>query len=219
MKLPLYNLQGEKTGETQLPDTIFGVPLNSDLVYQVAVSQMANRRQVSANTKGRGEVRGGGRKPWRQKHTGRARHGSIRSPIWKGGGVAGGPTKERVFKKKINKKMRRKALAMVLSEKARKNQLVILDSFSLESPKTAVMKKILRQFPFRDTSILFVSPTRDKNLILAARNLPRVKIIEVRNLNPLDVLSSAYLVMPKDAIGVLEHIFEGKAKTKSYHMV
>ena len=108
MKVPLYNQEGKESGQALLPKEIFDVKFNSDLVHQVAVSQAANRRRVIAHTKGRGDVRGGGKKPWRQKGTGRARHGSRRSPIWKGGGVTFGPTKERVFKKDIPKKMRRK---------------------------------------------------------------------------------------------------------------
>jgi len=123
----VYNQQGEKVGQVDLPAELFGVPLNRDLVHQVVVTQMANSRQVLAHTKDRSEVRGGGAKPWRQKGTGRARHGSIRSPIWVGGGVAFGPTKERVFAKKINKKMKRQALFMVLSSKVKDKEIVLLD--------------------------------------------------------------------------------------------
>src|SRR3989344_5880492 len=117
MKAVLYNQEGKETGQITLSKRIFDVPLNQDMLHQVVVSQMANRRQVLAVTKGRGEVRGGGKKPWAQKGTGRARHGSIRSPLWKGGGVTGGPTKERVFTKAIPKKMRARALFMALSRK------------------------------------------------------------------------------------------------------
>jgi large subunit ribosomal protein L4 len=119
-----------------LPKEIFDVEINPDLIHQVVVAQTANRRRVIAHTKGRGEVRGGGKKPWRQKGTGRARHGSIRSPLWKGGGVTFGPTKERTFKKEINKKMKRKALFMVLTAKAKNNLLLVLDKIILEQPKT-----------------------------------------------------------------------------------
>lgn len=147
MKLPVLNQQGEEVGTALLPKDVFEVKLNRDLVYQVAVSQMANRRKVLANTKDRGEVSGGGRKPWRQKHTGRARAGSTRSPIWRHGGVAMGPTKERVFKKKINKKMKRIALSMVLSEKAKNNLLIIVDGLKLEKVKTKLMADIFKKFP------------------------------------------------------------------------
>jgi len=143
MKVSVYDQQGKEIGTTLLPKEIFDVKLNPDLVHQVATSQMANRRQVIAHTKDRGEVRGGGKKPWRQKGTGRARHGSIRSPLWKGGGVTFGPTKERNFKKIIPKKMKRKALFMVLSAKAKENLLIILDTLKLPLPKTKVISQIL----------------------------------------------------------------------------
>src|SRR3989338_9034179 len=124
MKIDVYNEKGEVTGSTILPKEIFQVPMNADLVHQVLISQTANKRQISAHTKNRAEVRGGGRKPWRQKGTGRARVGSIRSPLWRGGGITFGPRTEKVYARDIPKKMRRKALLMVLSEKA-KNDLVL----------------------------------------------------------------------------------------------
>jgi len=145
MLVNAYNQKGEEIGKTELPKEIFEVGLNSDLVYQVVLSQTANRRQVLAKTKDRSEVRGGGRKPWRQKGTGRARHGSIRSPIWKGGGVTFGPTTEKVFKKIIPKKMRRKALFMVLSAKAKENLILVLDKLEIEKPKTKSMIDIFEK--------------------------------------------------------------------------
>ncbi len=127
MKVDLYNQKGEVEGSVILPKEIFEVAFNSDLVHQVAVSLMANKRQISAHTKNRAEVQGSGIKPWRQKGTGRARHGSIRSPLWRGGGITFGPRTEKVFEKDIPKKMRRKALFMVLSEKAKNNQIIVLE--------------------------------------------------------------------------------------------
>ena len=142
MKYPVYNQEGkELEAAITLPKEIFDVDFNADLVHQVAVSFSANERQISAHAKTRAEVRGGGKKPWRQKGTGRARHGSIRSPLWKGGGITHGPRTERIFEREIPKKMRRKALLMVLSEKARNNQLVILDKIELENGKTKEMVK------------------------------------------------------------------------------
>src|SRR3989344_4067362 len=126
MKVDLYNQNGEVAGSVNLPKEIFEVKFNADLVHQIAVSQMANKRQVSAHTKIRSEVRGGGKKPWRQKGTGRARHGSIRSPLWRGGGITFGPRNDKVYEKDIPKKMRRKALLMALSQKAKNSQLVVL---------------------------------------------------------------------------------------------
>ena len=125
VKIDVYNQEGKVVGDATLPKGIFEVKLNTDLVHQIAVSLSANNRQISAHTKNRGEVSGGGKKPWRQKGTGRARHGSIRSPLWKGGGVTHGPRVERVFEKDIPKKMRRKALFMVLSQKAKDKQQMV----------------------------------------------------------------------------------------------
>ncbi len=207
MKIVIYNQQGEEVGTTVLPKGIFGLKLNPDLVHQVVVSQMANRRQVIAHTKDRGEVRGGGKKPWRQKGTGRARHGSIRSPLWRGGGVTFGPRKERVFKKKINKKMRRKALFMVLSGKVKNNLLILLDELKIEKPKTKLITEILKKLPCQQESTLIALPDYDKNLILAARNLSKVNTLLARNLNSLDLLSFKYLVMPKDSIKVIKETF------------
>lgn len=205
MKVSVYNQEGKEIGTTLLPEEIFNLELNSDLVYQVVVSQMANRRQVLANTKGRGNVSGGGKKPWRQKGTGRARVGSIRSPLWRGGGITFGPTKERVFKKIIPKKMRRKALYMVLSAKAKNNLILILDKINLEQPKTKLMEKIIKNF--KKESCLIVLPELNKNIILAARNLPEIGTVQARELNCLDLLSFKYLIMPKEAIKTIKETF------------
>ena len=206
MLVNTYNQEGEKVSQTRLPSEIFGVKMNPDLVHQVAVSQIANRRQVIAHTKDRGEVRGGGRKPWRQKGTGRARHGSIRSPLWRGGGVTFGPTKERVFKKKINKKMGRLALLMVLSAKSKNDLLILLDKLNLAEARTKLMAKIFEKLPIKGTCLIIL-PGMDKNIILAARNLPRVQTIQAKDLNALDLLQFKYLVMPKDSIKVIKETF------------
>ena len=213
MKAVVYNQEGKEVGQTLLPKEVFGLKINPDLVHQVVVSQMANRRKVIAHTKGRTEVRGGGRKPWRQKGTGRARAGSIRSPLWKGGGVTFGPTKERVFKKKINKKMRRIALSMVLSAKAKNNLLLILDKLSLPEAKTKLMTEILGKLPFKnETSCLIALPRADKTIIRVTRNIPNTQTVEARNLNALDLLSFKYLIMPKETIKVIRETFEVKPK-------
>jgi len=207
MKVDVYNQQGEKVETILLPKEIFGLQMNSDLVHQVVVSQMANRRRVIAQTKDRGEVRGGGKKPWRQKGTGRARHGSIRSPLWRGGGVTFGPTNQRVFKKEIPKKMQRKTLFMILSAKAKNNLLLILDKLSIERTKTKSMDNILKKLPGADKSRLIALPRNEKNIILAARNLAKTETIEARNLNCLDLLSFKYLIMPKESIKTLKETF------------
>ena len=144
LKVLTYTQNGKESGKAELPSEIFDVKMNSDLVHQVVIAQMSNQRQVIAHTKDKSEVRGGGKKPWKQKGTGRARHGSIRSPIWKGGGVTFGPTKDRNFKKKINKKMRRKALFMVLSSKVKDKEMIILDELKIEKPKTKEIMKIIQ---------------------------------------------------------------------------
>lgn len=206
MKTIVYNQEGKEIGTTLLLKEIFDVPVNHDLIHQVAVSQMANRRRVIAHTKNRGEVRGGGRKPWRQKGTGRARAGSRRSPIFRGGGVTFGPTKERVFKKKINKKVRRKALFMVLSAKAKSNLLVVLDKINLTEGKTKLLVKLIGNF--KNGSYLIALPKYDKNIVLAARNLQKVETIMAKDLNVLDLLSFKYLLLPsKESIKVIKETF------------
>lgn len=207
MKINVYNQEGKEAGNTLLPKDIFDIKINPDLVQQLVVSQMANRRQSLAHAKGRGEVRGGGRKPWRQKGTGRARHGSRRSPIWKGGGVTFGPTKERVFKKKINKKMRKSALLMVLSGKVKNNLLLVLEDLKLEKAKTKLMAAVLKKLPCKDKSALIVLPKMDKNTIIASRNIASVGTIQAKDLNTLDLLSFKYLIMPKEAIKTIKETF------------
>jgi len=207
MLVETYNQKGEKLDQTKLPAEIFSLKINLDLVHQVVVAQMANRRKTTAHTKGRGEVRGGGKKPWRQKGTGRARHGSIRSPIWRGGGVTFGPTKEKVFKKTINRKMRRKALLMVLSSKAKKELLVLLDGIKIAKPKTKLMSDILKNLPCAKNNSLLVLPAIDKNIIRAAKNLPNLQTIQARDLNCLDLLQSKYLIMPKEALKIIKETF------------
>jgi len=207
MKLPIYDQKGEEVGTTVLPKEVFDVSLNPDLVHQVVVSQMANRRQGSAHTKGRGEVRGGGRKPWRQKGTGRARAGSIRSPLWRGGGVTFGPSRDKVFKKKTNQKMRRRALLMVLSTKAKNNLLILLDNLKITESKTKAMAEILKKLPGQGKSTLIVLPGMDKNVILAARNLSGIGIRQAKDLNALDILQFKYLIMPKESVKVMKDLF------------
>ncbi len=209
MKAVLYNLKGEKDGDIVLPKEVFDVKLNTELVHQVVVSQTSNRRQNSAHTKDRSEVRGGGRKPWRQKGTGRARHGSRRSPIWKGGGVTFGPTNERNFKKKVNKKVKRKALLMVLSEKNRKDLIYFTNNFSLDKPKTKEVSGFFKKF-VNDKKALVVLPEIDKNVVLSIRNLENVDTIQAKDINCLDLLSYKYLIVFKPAVGIIKDTFTSK---------
>ncbi|KKT17816.1 MAG: 50S ribosomal protein L4 [Parcubacteria group bacterium GW2011_GWB1_43_6] len=204
MKVATYDQEGKEVGQTLLPKEIFGLEVNQELIHQVVVSQTANRRQVSAHTKGRGQVSGGGKKPWRQKGTGRARHGSTRSPIWRHGGIAFGPSRDRNFKKKINRKMKRLALLMVLSAKAKGNFLLVLETLKLEKIKTKFIAQLLQKLPCKNESALIVLPGMDKNVILASRNLKNAKPSQVKDLNALDLLTFKYLVMPKESIKVLK---------------
>ena len=207
MKISVYNQEGKEIEKADLPSAIFDTPWNADLVHQVVVSQQSNRRVVMANTKGRGEVRGGGKKPWAQKHTGRARHGSIRSPLWKGGGVTGGPTKERVFSKKINKKMRIHALFAVLAAKARENALVVLDTLEAAGRKTKNLKGVLSKLPSNTRPTLLILPSMERNLLSAAKNIPFVQTIQAKDLNALDVATFQYVVLPQSSLEVIEKTF------------
>ena len=207
VKVDVYNQQGEVTGSTNLPKGIFEVVLNSDLVHQIAISLAANKRQNSAHTKNRSEVRGGGKKPWKQKGTGRARHGSIRSPLWKGGGITFGPRNERVYKKEVPKKMKRKALFMVLSEKARNKELVLLDKIELEKGKTKEMASSLKKLPCNNQATLIALPNHDRKIFMASRNIKKTFIEDARNLNILDLLNYKYLLLTKESIKTIEETF------------
>ena len=187
-------------------------------MHQAMVAQMGNARQVLAHTKDRSEVQGGGKKPWRQKGTGRARHGSIRSPIWKGGGVTFGPTKERNFAKSINKKMKRKALFMALSGKAGDQQLMVLDGLKIEKPKTKLTDQILKNLSgkFKEykvskkkrDSLILVLPDIDKDLEKSVRNLTYAKILSAKSLNILDILNNKYLLLTQESIPVIKEHYK-----------
>jgi large subunit ribosomal protein L4 len=210
MEAPLYNQQGENVGTIALPDKLFHVRWNPDVVSQVVQAIQANRRHTTAHTKGRGDVRGGGKKPWRQKGTGRARHGSTRSPIWVGGGVTHGPSKEKNYTQKINKQARRKALAMVLTKKLKDEEIIFIDQFALSDAKTKQATALLKQF--RDTAgkqhlgirggraLVFLDEP-NQILIRAFRNLPFVDIEEARNMNVEKALLPKYVIITKSAVG------------------
>ena len=207
MTIDVYNQKGEKVEKAELPKEIFGLKVNSDLIHQVVLSQQSNRRQNTAKAKGRGEVRGGGRKPWRQKGTGRARHGSIRSPLWKGGGVTFGPTTERNYKKVIPKKMRRKAVLQILSAKSNEDVILILDKIETKKIKTKDMVNALNKLFLQKGSGLIVLPKIDKKIILSVRNIPKTGTIQAKDLNALDLLNYKYVIMPKESINVIKKTF------------
>jgi large subunit ribosomal protein L4 len=179
---------------------------NHEVVIKAYKAFLAEKRSAFANTKTRGEVRGGGKKPWRQKGTGRARHGSTRSPIWVGGGVSGGPRNEKVYEREIPKKMRRKALFMVLSEKAKNNLFLVMDKMEMEKPKTKVMANIMKKLPCASASRL-VLMNEGKNVFLSARNIAKTGVLEARNLNLVDLLKYKYVVISKDGIKEIEKTF------------
>ena len=207
MKTIVYNQGGKESRETLLPKEIFDVKMSKDLVWQVVVAQTGNRRQIIAHTKGRGEVSGGGKKPWRQKGTGRARAGSNRSPLWRHGGITFGPTNKVIFKKTISDRMRKTALFMALSDKAKNNFLVVLDGISLEKPKTKLMAAVLDSLPSRGKTALIALPGMDKDLIAASKNIADTLSVQAKDLNCLDVLSFKYLILPKESIKVLKETF------------
>jgi len=210
MKYPIYNQKGKQEGEITLPKEIFDIKFNADLVHQIAVSMSANKRRIIAHAKTRSEVRGGGKKPWRQKGTGRARHGSIRSPLWKGGGVTFGPRNDKIYEKDIPKKMRRKALLMMLTDKAKSNQLLILDKIELEKGKTKEMALMVSSLPCKNQSCLIALPNYDKKIFLAGRNIKKIDIEDARNLNVLEMLNHKYLLIVKDSIETIEKTFLSK---------
>jgi len=212
MKADIYNVQGKKTGTIELPEALFGLPWNNALIHQVVTSMQSNARAPLAHAKFRGEVSGGGKKPWRQKGTGRARHGSIRSPIWRGGGVTHGPRAEKSYARAIPKKMRTKALFVALSKKFADGQVVFVDNFGLEEPKTASAKKALSALSgavsdaARLPKTLVALPDPREAALKSFRNIGTVTAGAVRDLNPLAVLAHSLLVIenPEAALAVLE---------------
>ena len=208
MNIKIYNTNAETVKEVALNDKVFGVKLNNELVHQAMVAQMGNERQVLAHTLTKAEVRGGGKKPWKQKGTGRARAGSSRSPIWIGGGIIFGPRKERNFSKKINKKMRQKALYMVLSDKVANDNLVVLDKLEATEYKTKAIDKILKAIETKvlntkRRNLLLVNADKSDKLEYSARNLAGVEVINLENLNLLDVLKYKNLLLTESALEIV----------------
>jgi len=203
MKANVYNENGEVIKEIDLDSRIFEVSANEDLLHQTIRTMLANRRKPIADTKDRGEVRGGGKKPWRQKGTGRARQGSIRSPLWKGGGVTFGPIKEKDYSLKINKKMKDKALKMALSLKAKENKIFVLEKdLQFENNKTKEAQKFFDNF-FKNKSkpkLLIVDSFKDESSSRAIRNLPKTKWLKNENLNILDLINYEGLMISEKSI-------------------
>lgn len=219
MRVKVYDKQAKEVGQATLPGDVFDVAINLDVLHQAVVTQEANARVVYANTKGRGEVSGGGKKPWRQKGTGRARHASIRSPLWKGGGVAHGPRKEKIYGKKMNKKARQAALRMALTSKARDKELFVVDSLQFPSVKTKEISIMLGHFSnivkdVKRPTFLVVCGTNDAPFIRAVRNISHARTISAKSLNVRDALKYKFLLLPKEAIKVISETFGKKHSSK-----
>jgi large subunit ribosomal protein L4 len=225
METHVYNQKGKSVGTFALPEAIFGLPWNGDLVHQVVSAMQANARTPVAHTKDRSDVRGGGRKPWKQKGTGRARHGSTRSPIWRGGGVTHGPINDKDYSQKINKKMRAKALYTVLSEKVRRGQIIFLEELTMKNVKTKDAVMVLtdlsklagfeRIVGGKKQNTYLTVPAKTDIIKKSFANIPTVEVDEIRNINPNDLMSHRYIIMsaPTESIAFIGGKLE-KAKAK-----
>lgn len=220
MDIKTYNQSGKAGGTTSVADSLFAAAMNADLVWQVATSQMSNKRVVLAHAKTRSEVRGGGKKPWRQKGTGRARHGSIRSPIWVGGGVAHGPTKDANFKKTVTTTAARLALASVLSARVAEGNLIAVESLDMPSGKTkdgakllAALTKGFKKYKESARILVILPGTKEDAMTLrAVSNLNHIEAIRAVDLNVLTVLAFPYVIATKDALAIAEKTFAIKKK-------
>ena len=212
----VYNQSGKEVGEVKLPASVFGVDWNADLVHQVVTSMLSDSRVVYAHTKTRGQVAGGGKKPWRQKGTGRARHGSTRSPIWVHGGIAHGPNILKNYGRKINKKMKIKALYTILSRKLKDGEILFVDKFEIAKPKTVEAIAILKSLSkIKSASDIFSKKNNSATIAISGKkpaleksfaNIGNVEVDELRNINPVDLLNKKYLVIenPADSIKFIE---------------
>lgn len=205
IEAPVFSMSGEKVGSISLPESIFGAPWRSDLVHQVTTAMQANARQNRAHTKNRAEVSGGGKKPWKQKGTGQARHGSSRSPIWRHGGITFGPRSERNYSEKINRKMRIGALLSVLSRKVKDGEVIFVDKFTFAEPKSSLAKIVISAIAKgadagklttkRKNAGLLALSSYDASTIKSFHNFGNLMTEEIRNINPVDVMSHKYLVI------------------------
>ena len=204
-KVTLFNQTGAQIGEAELNDAVFGIEPNESVLFDAIMMQRASLRQGTHKVKNRSEVRGGGRKPWKQKGSGRARQGSIRSPQWRGGGIVFGPTTERNYNKKMNKKERRLALKSALSYKVIDSELMVLDNLNLESSKTKEMLNVMKNLKL-NKSVLFVTNELTDEVVLASRNIQGVKVILPNEVNVLDVTTYQNMVVTEDAVKAIEEV-------------
>ncbi len=208
IKYKVYNQQAEAVSEQQLADEVFGLTVNPTLIHQAVVTQLANSRDVLADTKDRSEVRGGGKKPWKQKGTGRARAGSSRSPLWIGGGVTFGPTSDRNFSQKINKKMLAKAICMIFSDRVASRDMIIVDDLDIKEGKTKELKAVvegllaaeIKGTPVaRPRTVILTGPSID-SVKLAGRNLPRIQVLNNQNINAVSLLKANKIIISQAAV-------------------
>lgn len=204
-KAAVYNLSGEQVSEMELKDSVFGVEINEHAMHQVVKNQLANKRQGTKSTLTRSEVRGGGRKPWRQKGTGRARHGSIRSPLWVGGGVTFAP-KSRDYSYTLPKKLRRVAMKSALSSKVAEEQIRVLEELKLDAPKTKEMANILKSLEVGKKALIVITDN-DEAIVRSAKNIPGVQTISVNTLNVYDILKYDHFIITKDAVQRVEEVY------------
>ena len=204
-KVDVYDIKGKKVSDIELADSVFGIEPNENIVHAVLVNYLANQRQGTQSTKTRAEVRGGGKKPWRQKGTGRARQGSIRAPQWIKGGIALGP-KPRSYKYTVNKKERRLAIKSILSSKVLEKELTVVDKLELKEIKTKSMVKALEALKVEGKTLIIL-PEGNKNVIMSARNIEGVKAIKANNINVFDLLKYNNLILPVDTVKKLEEVY------------
>jgi len=204
-KVDVYDIKGKKVSDVELAEAIFGIEPNEAIVHSVLVNYLANQRQGTQSTKTRAEVRGGGRKPWRQKGTGRARQGSIRAPQWIKGGIALGP-KPRSYKYTVNKKERRLAIKSLLSSKVLEKELTVVDKLELAEIKTKTMVKALADLKVEGKTLI-VLPENNKNVLMSARNIEGVKTITLNNINVFDLLKYNNLVLPLETVKKIEEVY------------
>ncbi|WP_026895044.1 50S ribosomal protein L4 [Clostridiisalibacter paucivorans] len=204
-KVALYNVSGQQVGDIELTDAVFGVKVNKHVLHESVKNYLANQRQGTQSAKTRSEVRGGGRKPWRQKGTGRARQGSIRSPQWTGGGVVFAP-KPRDYRYTLPKKVRRLAMKSALSSKVLNDEIVVLDEFKMENPKTKDMANILKNLNSTKKALI-VMAEKDENIMKSAKNIPGVETTLINSLNVYDVLKYDTFIITKDAVTKVEEVY------------
>ena len=206
-KIAIHNLEGKKLEDLTVSDAVFGVKANDELLHQVFMIISGNQRNSIAHTKGKGEVAGSGKKPFKQKGTGSARQGQKRNPVMKGGGISFGPTKDKNYKRDLNKKMKQKAVRISISEKLRSGTLIAVDTLKIEKPKTKMFAEALKKLNIKGKALISFSDL-EKDMTLSSRNLKNIKNTLTKDLNVMDLLNNKYLILSKDSIKFLEEKYK-----------